>query len=251
MNEDRQIDLDSFNILFLPELLESLPPDMLPYVEDIRQQIKEIQNVEEAENEIRFSAVGSAVATECYEVPLRKESCRRESAVREEAHDDRTQAIIDAWANIERKFGITIDDLYVILRSRVKLSRLTISTSNRLYLTDFDNKEVKMDDLTKAVYFFYLRHRDGASLKELQDHEDEILKYYLGITGRDDLNKIKASVKALLDPYANNLNVSLSRIKKAFCKAAGDKAAPFYYIDGPAGGTRKVHLDSDLIIWEH
>lgn len=265
MNEDRQIGFDSFDILFLPELLEALPPDMLPYVEDIRQQIREMQKEEEEESDIRFSAVGSAAAaSECCE----KQSVRKKTASRlpsfldamftddaaptlEKAPDVRTQAIIDAWENIERIFGITIDDLYVILRYRVKLSRLTITTANKIFLSDFDNKEVKMDDLTKALYFFFLRHRDGASLKELQEHEDEIFKYYLGITGRDDLNKIRASIKALLDPYANNLNVSLSRIKKAFREAAGDKAAPFYYIDGPAGGTRKVHLDSDLIIWEH
>lgn len=245
MKEDRQIDFDSFNILFLPELLEALPPDMLPYVEDIRQQIREIQKEEEIENDILFSVVGSAAVSECCE----KQSVRKKKYASRQ--DVRTQAIIDAWENIERIFGITIDDLYVILRYRVKLSRLTITTTNNIFLSDYDNKEVKLDDLTKALYFFYLRHRDGASLKELQEHEDEILKYYLGITGRDDLNKIRTSVKALLDPYANNLNVSLSRIKKAFREAAGDKAAPFYYIDGPAGRTRKVHLDSDLIIWEH
>lgn len=265
MKEDRQIDFDSFNILFLPELLEALPPDMLPYVEDIRQQIREIQKEEEIENDILFSVVGSAAVSECYEkqsVRKKKYASRQpsfldamftndEAPTLEKEPDVRTQAILDAWENIERIFGITIDDLYVILRYRVKLSRLTITTTNNIFLSDYDNKEVKLDNLTKALYFFYLRHRDGASLKELQEHEDEILKYYLGITGRDDLNKIRTSVKALLDPYANNLNVSLSRIKKAFREAAGDKAAPFYYIDGPAGRTRKVHLDSDLIIWEH
>ena len=245
MKEDRPIDFDSFNILFLPELLEALPPDMLPYVEDIRQQIREIQKEEEIESDILFSVVGSAAVSECCE----KQSVRKKKNASRQ--DVRTQAIIDAWENIERIFGITIDDLYVILRYRVKLSRLTITTTNNIFLSDYDNKEVKLDDLTKALYFFYLRHRDGASLKELQEHEGEILKYYLGITGRDDLNKIRTSVKALLDPYANNHNVSLSRIKKDFREAAGDNAAPFYYIDGPAGRTRKVHLDSDLIIWEH
>ena len=108
-----------------------------------------------------------------------------------------------------------------------------------------------MDDLTKALYYFYLRHPEGATLKELYEHEDEILKYYSGITGRDDLDGIRRSVKELLDPYGNGRNVCLSRIKKAFREAAGDTAAGFYYVDGHYGETRKIRLDRDHVIWEH
>ena len=283
MNKDWQIDLESFNILFLPEVQEELPPDMLPYVEDILRQIGEMQKKEDSdESDIRFSVVGPDAASECCEAPRRKEISRRkepsrrkkesgagqpsfwdtlfedndtvakeESAAKEEAPDARTQAIIDAWENIERKFGITIDDLYVILRCRVKLSRLTITTSNKLFLTDFDNKEVKLDDLTKALYYFYLRHPEGATLKELYEHEEEILKYYSGITGRDDLNGIRKSVKDLLDPYGNGRNVCMSRIKKALRDAVGDPVAGFYYVDGKYGEARKVRIDRDLVIWEH
>ena len=277
MNEDWPIDLDSFNILFLPELLEELPPDMLPDIEAIRQQIRQMQKEEEIECDIRFRVVEPSAASEYCETPRSKKASRRKKALgaglpsfldtlfedneaaaiieapgkeKEEVPDARTQAIIKAWKNFERKFGITIDDLYIILRCRVKLSRLTITTANKLYLTDFENKEVKMDDLTKALYYFYLRHPEGATLKELYEHEDEILKYYSGITGRDDLNRIRKSVKDLLDPYENNRNVSLSRIKKAFREAVGDTVAVFYYVDGKYGEVRKVHLDPDYIIWE-
>ena len=277
MNDDWQTDLERFDILFAPELQEELPPELLPYIEDIRRRILETQQEDEnEENDIRFSVVGPEAEVECCEAPRRKESPRRkmelgacqpsiwdtqfenndtavkaESAVKEEVPDARTKAIIDAWENIERKFGITIDDLYGILRCRVKLSRLTITTANKLYLTVFENKEVKMDDLTKALYYFYLRHPEGATLKELYEHEDEILKYYSGITGRDDLDGIRKSVKDLLDPYGNGRNVCMSRIKKAFREAAGDIVAGFYYVDGHYGEARKVRLDRDYIIWEH
>ena len=262
MNEDRQIDLERFDILFAPELQEALSPDMLPYIEDICRQIRDMRG--EISCDIRFSVVEPDTVNECCEAPRRKSFSRREKAMGaglpsfmdtlfkdEEASEDRTQAIIDAWEHFERKFGVTIDDLYGILRCRVKLSRLTITTANKLYLTDFENKEVKMDDLTKALYYFFLRHPEGATLKELYEHEDEILKYYSGITGRDDLEGIRRSVKELLDPYGNGRNVCLSRIKKAFREAAGDTAACFYYVDGHYGETRKVRLDRDYIIWEH
>lgn len=165
--------------------------------------------------------------------------------------DPRTQAILDAWEKIEREFGITIEALELLLGYKVKLSKLNITTSSKLFLTDFDNREVKMDDLTKVLYFFYLRHPEGARLKELHEYEDEILHIYSGITGRDDPEKILESVRNLLDPFGNNLNVSMSRIKKAFKDVVGDRIARFYYVSGSYGEVRKVALDRDLVIWEH
>ena len=182
-----------------------------------------------------------------------REALRKEvrNTTREEAQDPRVQAILDAWEKIEREFGITIEDLQVLLGYQVKLSRLNITTSNRIFLTDFENREVKMDDLTKALYFFFLRHPEGARLKELQDHEPEILRIYSGITGRDDPDKIRESVHNLLDPFANNLNVSLSRIKKAFRDVVGDRIARFYYISGSPAQPRTLPLDRDLVLWAH
>lgn len=169
----------------------------------------------------------------------------------EEKPDSRVQAILEAWDAIERKFGITIEDLQILLGYKVKLSRLSITTAGNLYLTDFDNQEVKMDDLTKALYFFYLRHPEGARLKELQEHEEEIRRIYSGLTGRDDPQQICESVHNLLNPYGNALNVSLSRIKRAFRNAVTDRVARFYYISGTSGEIRKIPLDRDMVIWEH
>lgn len=172
-------------------------------------------------------------------------------SIAEELPDPRISAILSAWEKIEREFGITIEDLDLILGYRVKLSRLSITTAGRILLSDFRNQEVKMDDLTKAIYYYYLRHPDGATLKELHEHQDEILKYYSGIIGRDDMDGIRKSIENLLDPYANNLNVSMSRIKKTFRDVVGDRVARFYYIEGRSGEPRKIHLDRDLVIWEH
>jgi hypothetical protein len=165
--------------------------------------------------------------------------------------DPRAQEILKAWNTIERDFGITVEGLELLLGYQVKLSRLNITTANKLFLTDFDNQEVKMDDLTKALYFFYLLHPEGLRLKELHEHEDEIVHIYSGITGRDDTKKIRKSVQNLLDPFGNNLNVSMSRIKKAFKDVVSERVARFYYVSGSYGETRNVGLDRDLVIWEH
>ncbi|MBQ7254188.1 MAG: hypothetical protein IJS30_05905 [Bacteroidales bacterium] len=174
-------------------------------------------------------------------------SIRRE----EESLDSRAQAIIDAWEKIESEFGVTLQDVEILLGYRVKLSRMNISLAGQITLPDYDNKEVKMDDLTKAVYFYYLKNPKGARLKELREHEREIRKYYLGITGRDNMLEICRSVHNFLDPYGNNLNVCMSRIKKAFKNIVGERVAKFYYVDGAYGEPRTIALDRDYVIWDH
>ena len=191
------------------------------------------------------------------EIGLLTDSCR-ENAIsflgtdNEELPDARIRKILAAWKKIEEEFGITVEELDILLGYRVKLSRLSITLSGKVILTDWNGGvEVKMDDLTKALYFFYLRHPEGVALKELQTYEKEILHHYMAITGRDDPAVIRKSIEGLLNPYGNNLNVCISRIKKAFRDIVGDRIARFYYVDGHHGEARKVAINRDLVIWEH
>ena len=166
--------------------------------------------------------------------------------------DPRTWAILEAWDRIERELGITIQDMDILLGYRVKLSRLTISRQNKIQLVDWeDSPEVKMDDVTKALYFFFLKHPEGAVLKELEPFKPEILRIYMDISGREDVKGINDSIDRLLNPYSDGRNTSMSRIKKAFKDIVGDRVAHFYYIDGKAGGNYTIHLDRDLVLWEH
>lgn len=169
----------------------------------------------------------------------------------EEPLDPKAQAIIKAWEKIEKEFGITLKDLEILMGYKVKLSNLHITTAGNIILPGFSGREVKMDDITKAIYFYFLRHPEGTPLKELQSHEEEILGYYMGITGRDNPEQIRYSLHNHLNPYGNSINVSISRIKKAFKDIVGDRIAKFYYVDGRYAEPRKVALDQDFIIWEH
>ena len=221
--------------------------------------IEHLRCIQKPESNIRFSRIDSSILNETYlpsfdsdaldEIRFSVKSEEKEESIE---LDPRVQAIIEAWERIERQFGVTIQDVEILLGYRVKLSHLHITRSGKIILSDWEGApEVKMNDLTKAVYFFFLKHPKGARLKELHSHEKEILGYYMGITGRDDVRQIRNSVEALLDPYGNNLNVCLSRIKKAFKDIVGDRIASFYYVDGRYGDIRKIALDRDFVIWEH
>ncbi len=204
-------------------------------------------------DQLPFQAFELDEACDTLDIPAPTGSHARFSIqVREEDLEPRIQSIIDEWERLAAKFGITIEDLEVILGYKVKLSRLYITKSNRIYLADLEGRpEVKLDDLTKALYFFYLKHPQGAAFKDLQSYEKEILQIYMGITGRDDLDGIRKSVSSLVSPYSDGRNSCVSRIKKAFRDIVGDHIAKNYYIDGRYAGIRTVSIDRDLVIWEH
>lgn len=164
--------------------------------------------------------------------------------------DSRTEAILSEIQRIQSKFGVTIDELEIILNYRIKLSRLLITRRNEIFMSDFDNREIKMDHLSKAVFFLYLRHPEGIRFKDLPEYRDELLQIYMRITGRDNMEDIRKSIDDIADPLGNAINVKVSRVKSAFRSAVSDRIARYYYIDGQAGSAKRILLDRDFVIWE-
>ena len=199
----------------------------------------------------RFSVFGPEEQLESKSVEFDRAIIRKPET--EPILDPRAQAIINLWRRIEREFHISFKEFVDLVGNPVRyLSRLNIKTDNRILLCDWEGgPEVKLDNLAKTLYFFYLRHPEGVPFKYLEGYEDEIYHIYLDITGRDDLEGIRRSVKAMVDPFSSNRDTLVSRIKSAFRNIVGDHIAQFYYIDGRSGGLRRIALDRDLVIWDY
>ena len=169
----------------------------------------------------------------------------------EEKLDPRTELILAEIRRLQEKYNVSIDELEAVIGYTVKLSPMRIMRSGKIFLQSFDNIEVKMPNVAKALYFLYLRHPEGLRFKKIADHRDELAAIYGNLTGRDDMQEIEKSIDLLVDPFSNALNVNASRIKTAFRNAVNDRIARFYYINGSAGDIKKVPLDRDLVIWEY
>ncbi len=192
-----------------------------------------------------------SVNDDLYDEDLRRYSQIEEPTVPDLELDEQTKALIAEIEVLRRKYKITIDDLEeVLLIYRVKLSRLHITEKKAVVLEDFGQREVKMDTLTKAVFFLYLRHPEGIRYKELSDYQQELEGIYSSITGREDLDSIRKSVADLCDPLNNSINEKVSKVKKAFRDAVDDRVARFYYIDGKKGTAKRIALDRDYVIWK-
>ena len=94
-----------------------------------------------------------------------------------------------------------------------KPSQLLINKQNKVLLTDYGNKEIKMEPLQKAVFFLFLRHPEGILFKELADYKQELCSIYKEVTGREDIDAIERSISRLVDPYDNSINEKCARIK--------------------------------------
>ena len=171
--------------------------------------------------------------------------------------DPRTRYILEEVERLLRENNLTLDELKVIIGYKVKLSRLQITRKGKIFLTDFVDpetgqpKEVKMDSLTKMLYFFFLRHPEGVRIKEVGDYMAELMHLYMGITGRDDREAIRASILGHVDPFGNSINVSMSRIKAAFKNQMDAAVARYYWVEGKGGEPYRVAIDRDYVLWEY
>lgn len=189
------------------------------------------------------------VNDDLYDEDLRQYSQIEEPAVQDLEPDEQAKAILAEIERLQRKYGITIEDLEAVIAFRVKLSRLRITEKKAIVLEDFDHKEVKMDTLTKAVFLLYLKHPEGIRYKELSDYQQELEEIYSSITGREDLDSIRKSVSDLCDPLNNSINEKVSKVKKAFKDVVNELTARFYYIDGKKGTAKRIALDRSLVLW--
>ena len=144
-----------------------------------------------------------------------------------------------------------VNDLVIeeIFHPTQRLSRLHVRYS-RIFLPDYQNMEIKMTPLPKAVFLLYLKHPEGIRFCDLPDYRDELLHIYAGFSGRDSMDDIRASIEDVTNPLSNSINEKCSRIRQAFLSKFEDRLARNYYITGPRGETKKILLPRDLVTWE-
>lgn len=149
-----------------------------------------------------------------------------------------------------QKCGVTMEMLENILHENDQLSRLVIRKDNRIFLPDYDNMEIKMEPLVKAVYMLFLRHPEGIVFKELPDYREELATIYIRLRPHGLTERVKKSIEDVTDPMSNSINEKCARIRNTFIEKFNDHLARYYCVDGQRGFPKKVALQTDLIIWE-
>ncbi len=148
-----------------------------------------------------------------------------------------------------RKLGINDLIIQSLFREEVKPSRLLITKDYRLFLPDYNNKEIVMGPLPKAVFLLFLRHPEGILFKRISECRGELLILYRHCSGRELDEEMRQSVNKLVDPLSNSLNEKCSRIREAFLREMDDSIASHYYITGDRATPKRIRLDRKLVEW--
>ena len=146
-----------------------------------------------------------------------------------------------------RAIGSPLLEELRIEAARAKLSRLLITKDYRFFLVDYDNKEVELQPVHKAVYLLFLAHPEGIEFKRLREYREELTRYYIATAKLLDKEKIMEGVDHLVNPLDNAINEKCSRIKKVFFDMMDEYVASYYII---SAHTQKHFAGSSKIWYE-
>ena len=131
--------------------------------------------------------------------------------------------------------------------AKSRLSRLVITKNYRFILADYQNKEIELQPVHKAVYLLFLAHPEGIEFKRLSDYREELLQYYMATARNMDKQKIEESIAHLVNPFDNAINEKCSRIKRVILGLMDEYTASYYII---SGHVEKRIAGSDRIWYE-
>ncbi len=149
-----------------------------------------------------------------------------------------------------RQRGVSQFILEQLIHPDDRLSKLVITKDYRILLPDYNNMEIKMEPLAKAVYLLFLKHPEGIMFKCLPDYRKELAEIYNRLRPLGLTDKAIRSIEDVTNPLLNSINEKCARIRGAFVGQFDDHMARHYYIDGRRGEAKKISLSRDLVIWE-
>jgi hypothetical protein len=123
------------------------------------------------------------------------------------------------------------------------LSTLKIDTKYKISLPEFNNIEIKLRPLEKALYFLFMRYPDGIYHSSLSEHRTELYEIYASISTMGDLTEMKYRIDDMVNALNDSASQKISRIKRVFEDAIGPDLAKHYYIKGESGQKKKIDLD--------
>ena len=137
-----------------------------------------------------------------------------------------------------------------LFKTKAQLSRLIITKDYKILLPDYNDIEVKMEPLVKAVYFLFLKHPEGIAFKELTDYREELQDIYKILKPMGLSKRTIQSIEDVTNPLLNSINEKCARIRSSFVKEFDEGLAKNYFVTGERGEAKKVTLPRDLVVWE-
>ena len=171
------------------------------------------------------------------------------SQIGEENINDLIDEVKERIAKLRQR-GISQYILEQLIHPDDRLSKLIITSDYRILLPDYNDMEIKMEPLVKAVYLLFLNHPEGIMFKHLPEYREELMRIYVKLRPTGLSDRALQSIEDVTNPVLNSINEKCARIRGAFVGQFDDHLARHYYIDGLRGKAKKIALPRDLVVWE-
>ena len=152
--------------------------------------------------------------------------------------------------NALRERGMAERLIQRIIHLEPKLSRLVITKDLRITLPDYNNMEIMLEPINKAVFLLFLKHPEGIVFKHLPDYRKELADIYQMIKPLGLNDRALQSIEDVTNPLLNSINEKCARIRGAFVSHFDENLAQHYYIYGRRGEPKKISLPRELVVWE-
>ena len=169
--------------------------------------------------------------------------------VDKESVDDLMEEVRERISKLRQR-GIAEYILERLIHPDNRLSRMVITKDGRIMLPDYNDMEIKMEPLVKAVYLLFLRHPEGILFKQLPDYREELTGIYERLRPSGLTERAMQSIDDVTNPMLNSINEKCARIRAAFLGQFDEYMAKSYYIDGLRGKAKKISLPRNLVVWE-
>lgn len=167
----------------------------------------------------------------------------------EKTTDELIEEVRERIAKLRQR-GIAEYILQQLIHPDDRLSRLVVTKDYRIVLPDYQNMEIKMEPIVKAVYLLFLKHPEGIAFKCLPDYRQELASIYTKLRPMGLTDRALQSIEDVTNPLLNSINEKCARIRGAFLCEFDEYMAKHYYIDGLRGEAKKISLPRDLVVWE-
>ena len=244
--------------------------------EEVHRYIRFDEDLEETGTAMSGAGIEESPQVEYSSTPiwdkLKKGCLKFGKSMVEEEYDETTKSIVpskleeildedvrETLEELEKKIerlrllGIPLNVIVEFVARYETISRLRITDNLRFFLPDYNNIEVKMPALYKAVYLLFIYHqKEGIVLQQLERYHSDLVSFYRKTKNIEHLTPRQlASINKLESSWNGDGSIYtvLSRIKQSFKEAIDDHLAKYYYIKGEPGEPYNIALSNDLIIW--
>ena len=130
-----------------------------------------------------------------------------------------------------------------------KLSPIVVNSNTDIVLPHYDELNVKMPALHRAIYILFLcHHNDGIVLKDFDHYRNELMNIYSVVMPGRDEHLAQVTIDNLCNPLNNTLSEYISKINRCFKTVIKKQdIAEHYCIRGKRGEAYRVNISPELL----